>query len=134
MAALSEECRRLLAQLRQRYPGALPADPVSAGGVVAAIHITPDQARKLFAPAAAIAAGLSSYRNARMFFQVFGVIYGLIAVAGFIVHPHAEGSEQLAGVVAINLADNFLHIAISLFSLFVGFAPRHPTMTVGQTR
>src|SRR5688572_24353409 len=62
--------------------------------------------------AAAIAAGLSSYRNARMFFQVFGVIYGLIAVAGFIVHPHAEGSEQLAGVVAINLADNFLHVAI----------------------
>jgi hypothetical protein len=61
MAALSEECRRLLAQLRRRCPDALPADPVPSGSVVASVHVTPAQARKLFAPAAAIAAGFDRF-------------------------------------------------------------------------
>jgi hypothetical protein len=61
MAALSEECRRLLSQLRQRCPDALPAEPVTAGTVVPAIHITPDQALKLFPPAAAVAAGVDRF-------------------------------------------------------------------------
>lgn len=61
MAALSDECRRLLSQLRQRCPDALPAEPVTAGTVVPAIHITPDQALKLFPPAAAVAAGIDRF-------------------------------------------------------------------------
>jgi hypothetical protein len=61
MAALSEECRRLLSQLRQRCPDALPAEPVTAGTVVPAIHIRPDQALKLFPPAAAVAAGIDRF-------------------------------------------------------------------------
>lgn len=65
MAALSEECRRLLSQLRQRCPDALPAEPVTAGTVVPAIHITPDQALKLFPPAAAVAAGVDRFARSR---------------------------------------------------------------------
>jgi hypothetical protein len=61
MPALSKECRRLLSQLRQRCPDALPAEPVTAGSVVPAIHITPNQALKLFPPAAAIAAGFDRF-------------------------------------------------------------------------
>jgi hypothetical protein len=85
--------------------------------------------------AAAVMAGLSSYRAARMFFQVFGVIYGLVAVLGFAMHPHARGSEELLGFMTINMADNLLHVGIAAFSLFAGFAPRHgQPMTVRHVR
>jgi len=81
----------------------------------------------LVSGAAAIIAGLGTYRAARTFFQVFGVLYGLVAVFGFTVHPHAGGTDQLFGLIAINMADNLLHVAISLFALFMGFAARHGT-------
>jgi hypothetical protein len=74
--------------------------------------------------AAALAAGPSTDRASRLFFQVFGVIYGLVAVMGFTMHGN-DGTHELLGAVDINMADIFLHVAISLFALVVGFAPRH---------
>ena len=41
------------------------------------------------------------------------------------MHPHAQGAEEVFGIMSINMADNLLHVAISLFALFVGFTPRH---------
>jgi len=67
--------------------------------------------------AAALLAGMATERAARIFFQVFGVLYGLVAVMGLFT-----GEEPLLGIVAVNHADHILHAAIALFSLIVGFA------------
>ncbi|MCH9650671.1 MAG: DUF4383 domain-containing protein [Deltaproteobacteria bacterium] len=63
---------------------------------------------------------------ARRFTQVFGVIYLLVGVMGFLV---LGGSEEgmLLGVVHINQLDNFLHIGLGVLICVAGFAfPKAP--------
>lgn len=60
----------------------------------------------------------SSDMWAKRFFQVFGVVYALVAIIGFI-----QGNTVL-GIIDVNLADNLLHTAIALFSLWLGFGVR----------
>ncbi len=50
------------------------------------------------------------------YFRVFGVIYAIVAIAGFITHDLV--------IIHVNLADNLLHIAIAAISLFLGFFHR----------
>src|SRR5262245_53494557 len=66
---------------------------------------------------AGIAVGMATEQAARLFFQVFGVLYGLVAIAGLFT-----GEEPLFGIVALNHADHALHAVIAVFSLIVGFA------------
>jgi len=56
-APISDECQRLLDQIRARCPGLVPPDPVPPGTVVGTIHLNPDEAAQVFTPAAAVAAG-----------------------------------------------------------------------------
>ena len=67
--------------------------------------------------AVAVWAGLQSTKVARMCFQGFGVLYGLIAIAGFMT---PEG-QDIFGVIANNTASNWLHVAIAATSLALGF-------------
>lgn len=53
---------------------------------------------------------------ARTFFQVFGIVYGLVALLGFYY-----GDAPILGVLANNRADAWLHTVIALFSLYLGF-------------
>ena len=55
---------------------------------------------------------------ARMFCQVFGAIYLLVGVLGFVA---TDSSGMLLGVVHNNMADNVLHLAIGGAAAFVGF-------------
>lgn len=57
---------------------------------------------------------------ALMYFKVFGVIYAVVTILGFI-------TEDLI-LIHVNMADNFLHLAISLVALYFGFfyQPRPP--------
>lgn len=64
----------------------------------------------------AIFAGFKSARASRRYFQVFGVIYGLVAILGFI-----SMDKDILGLVANNMADNWLHVGITVFSLGLGF-------------
>ena len=64
----------------------------------------------------AIVAGTMSDKASRMFFQVFGIIYGLVAVLGFV-----NGDQPLLGVLANNLADAGLHVVIAAVALYLGF-------------
>ena len=57
--------------------------------------------------------------SARLYAQVFGVVYGLVTVLGFL---GGDGTEIL-GLFHVNTADNFLHVAIALSALYVGFTP-----------
>lgn len=62
-----------------------------------------------------LAAGfLGSGQYARWYAGVFGVVYGLVTVVGFIMTP-------ILGIIPVNLPDNLLHAAIAVASLAVFF-------------
>ena len=52
-----------------------------------------------------------------MYLILFGLMYGLVTVLGF-----AQGEGELLGLVAINVADNYLHLGIAAVCLVLGFA------------
>ena len=58
---------------------------------------------------------LSSGHYARLYAGVFGAVYGLVTIVGFI-----QGTTVL-GLIRVNAADNFLHTAIAAASLAVFF-------------
>ena len=60
---------------------------------------------------------------ARLYAGIFGAVYGLVTVIGFI-----QGTTVL-GLISVNTADNILHTAIAAASLGVYFAS--PSRTVG---
>lgn len=62
----------------------------------------------------AIMAATSHYFS-RLFFQVFGVIYSIVAILGF-----ARGGDLF--IMHANMADNFLHLGIGVIALLLGFA------------
>lgn len=66
----------------------------------------------------ALLAGLYGAKAARLYFQVFGVVYGLVAALGFVY-----GDNAILGLVANNLADTLLHVLIAAAALLVGFVP-----------
>ena len=53
--------------------------------------------------------------SAKTFAKVFGVVYGLVTVVGFI-----QGDTVL-GLFSINMADNVLHLLLTVALLYVGF-------------
>ncbi len=52
----------------------------------------------------------------RMWFQIFGVIYAVVAIWGF-----AVGTGNTLWVVANNPADTWLHVVLAVVMLFLGF-------------
>lgn len=52
----------------------------------------------------------------KLFFQIFGVIYAIVAIVGF------WRSGDIFGIMQVNLADNLLHLVVAAISLYVGFA------------
>jgi hypothetical protein len=69
-----------------------------------------------------------SEKATQLFFQIFGVIYALVALAGFFT-----GNQPLLGVVAINTADNWLHVLIAIVALYLGFGMRAAEPTAATT-
>lgn len=67
---------------------------------------------------AALAAAAIGPRAARNYFRIFGLVYGLVAILGFV-----QGDEPVLGVLANNDADTWLHVAIAAISLILGFMP-----------
>lgn len=65
---------------------------------------------------ASILCGMNSEYAARLFFQIFGVVYGLVAIIGFFY-----GDRHIFGLIANNMADVILHALIAAFSLYLGF-------------
>jgi len=70
----------------------------------------------LLSGAVALAAGTMSTNYARMYFRVFGVVYGLVAALGFYV-----GDGLLLGIISNNMADVWLHVVVAAASLALGF-------------
>jgi len=63
----------------------------------------------------ALVCGLTSGFASKLFFIAFGVIYGIVAILGFMM-----GQGMLFDMIAINHADNWLHAAVSVVSLYFG--------------
>jgi hypothetical protein len=70
----------------------------------------------LLSGAVALVAGLASAAYARLYFRVFGVVYALVAVLGFVV-----GDGLILGLVSNNMPDTWLHVAIAAVALVLGF-------------
>lgn len=66
-----------------------------------------------------IIAGIASQHAARQYFQIFGVVYGLVLLMGLFV-----GDGQVLGVMAHNWADVGLHLIVSGIALYLGFSSR----------
>jgi hypothetical protein len=88
------------------------------GHLLGIFHVNPaHNFVHLLTGAAAIACGLTSAHAAQLFFRIFGIVYGLVAVLGFVA-----GDQPLLGIIANNRADAWLHTGIAAVSLFLGFA------------
>lgn len=67
--------------------------------------------------AVALICGLSSVKASLLFFKIFGVIYGLVALIGLY-----HGNQDLFnGLIANNIHDVWLHAIISAVALYLGF-------------
>jgi uncharacterized membrane protein HdeD (DUF308 family) len=56
--------------------------------------------------------------SAKTYAKVFGVIYLLVTILGFVMGTE----EDLLGLMQINTADNYLHVLLTLVLLYVGFS------------
>jgi hypothetical protein len=54
--------------------------------------------------------------SAAVYGKIFGVVYGALAVAGFLTP-----GDSLLGIMASNTADDILHAVLAVFFLIVGF-------------
>ncbi|MCI0619585.1 DUF4383 domain-containing protein [Candidatus Wolfebacteria bacterium] len=66
----------------------------------------------------ALFVALGSERARRLFFQIFGWLYLLTTIIGFI-----QGDTVL-GIIGANMADHFLHLVIAIVSLWLGYGGR----------
>lgn len=57
----------------------------------------------------------TSAKAAMTYFRVFGIIYAIVTVVGFI-----QG-DSILGLMTANMADNFLHLVIAVIALWLGY-------------
>ena len=62
-------------------------------------------------------ASMSGAGAARLWFQLFGIVYAIVAVLGFMT-PNG----MLLGVISNNPADTYLHVGLAVAMLLIGFA------------
>jgi hypothetical protein len=76
---------------------------------------------------AALLCAFAGAGAARKYFQIFGVVYLLVALLGFFY-----GNDPLMGMVEHNKADIGLHIAIAAVALFLGFVAKNDGATAAH--
>jgi hypothetical protein len=72
--------------------------------------------------AAALICAFVGADAARKYFQIFGVVYLLVALIGFVY-----GNSPLMGMVEHNKADIGLHLVIAAVALYLGFGAARET-------
>ena len=71
---------------------------------------------------------LAAPASASSFMLLFGVIYFLIGVVGFIAIG-SDGMDKILGFLHVNGADNFLHVALGLVIFIAGMVTRRVRVT-----
>ena len=69
--------------------------------------------------------GMAGAGAARMFFKIFGLVYALVAVLGFL----PANATSIMGLMSNNPADTYLHVALAVVMLAIGFAPAGSSST-----
>jgi hypothetical protein len=77
------------------------------GGIHNVIHLA--------SGAAALAAGYTSVKNSQLWFRVFGAVYAVVTIVGFVQ------KDTVLGLIDVNTADNFLHLVLAVAILAIGF-------------
>lgn len=72
----------------------------------------------------ALVVAFKSDAAARMYFKIFGVVYLLVTILGFV-----QGS--VLGLFDVNMADNALHLVIAALALWVGFGMKSGMSSTG---
>jgi hypothetical protein len=65
---------------------------------------------------AVVLAGAYSNLGATLALKVIGIVYAAMAMIGFVI-----GGDTLLGLVAVNHADHWLHVALAIVILAAGF-------------
>lgn len=55
-------------------------------------------------------------RSCPNIFQIFGIVYAIVATLGFV-----KSDDINIWIISNNVADTWLHVAIAVVSLFLGF-------------
>ena len=98
--------------------GFIPAT-APEGHLLGIFHInTAHNIIHLLTGAVALWVGYTSEHASKLYFLTFGIIYGLVAIMGFIA-----GDRPLLGIVANNIADAWLHVGIAAVSIAIGLMP-----------
>jgi hypothetical protein len=97
------------------------------GHLLGLFHVNPlHNVVHLASGAVALWVGLTSERGAKLYFQIFGLVYAVVAILGFIYDD-----RPILGLVANNAADTRLHVVIAVAALYLGFlmkpAPATPS-------
>lgn len=71
--------------------------------------------------------GYQGVHASKMYFLIFGIVYGLVAVLGFMA-----GNSPVLGIIANNIADAWLHVGIAIVSVALGLIPE-AVRTTGPT-
>lgn len=66
----------------------------------------------------AVAASLAGVKLSKVYCLGFGAVYGLVTIGGFLNVP------QVVSMLNINMADNFLHLAITGACLYYGLTTK----------
>ena len=75
---------------------------------------------------AALAAAWGMYSN-KLFFQVFGVVYALVAVLGLLM------GGNILGLIMTNMADHLLHLVLAAAFLYLGFMMKDSAPAVSSS-
>jgi Domain of unknown function (DUF4383) len=69
--------------------------------------------------------GMAGVGASRTFFQIFGIVYALVALLGFYYDDNA-----LVGLISNNTADAWLHVVLAVAMLFLGFGTSGDTASI----
>ncbi len=61
---------------------------------------------------------MKNYSYSRLYLILFGLVYGLVTVVGFM------NAGDILGLFMVNSADNYLHLVIAAVCLVVGFGSK----------
>lgn len=67
----------------------------------------------------AFIAGFASRTLSRLYFQIFGVLFALLALLGFIY-----GEKDILGFIASNDPDTWFHVLIAVACLILGYGAK----------
>ena len=102
-------------------PAATPPMADGGGGMLLNLfHVnTAHNIVHLASGAVFLLCGLAGSGPSRTFFKIFGIVYALVAILGFM-----KGDGLLLGMVANNMADVWLHVFLAVAMLYLGFMAR----------